>query len=279
MDKKELIMNKYKIILALMIMYSSFSAQDLTNSHKISNSLIFVEKINKKSIISFGTTAIGELSSFQFEYFQSNLSYKRELGKRISIEPAIGLILIKEPAILDFNTYLYGSVAIDYDHRFIKEMNVTHTIEAEYFLPKFNKFGQRYTYEIELETKKSWTDLKIAPFTRFKIYYYHGGNYLNYYDTEGELVARKAPNDIHRWRWHFGFKFKPMRKWTIKCAYFWNEEFNAGFFPNSEINIYNKNKNGIRMPFNSYGAVNLTLIHSVNLINKKNKSNSAVLNH
>lgn len=239
-------------ILALPLM-----AQDLTNNLKLYNTLGITKDINKKASVSVSGTMIGDAITGQFEYFQFGAAYEYKAGKRSVLELGADAIRIKEPGN-EFRKYYRVSASYQYQHKW-QWFQLNHGAEVEYFMPIFSKFQSRWSIESEISTRKSWTGLKIRPFTRFKLYYYQGGSYASYYDEDGDLIAKKSPNDIHRWRWYGGLKLRVMKSVAAKICYFWNEEFNAGLNANSDLNIYNKSKTGIRLPFNSYGALSAAI--------------------
>ena len=246
-------------VLCLMLVFLQFGgyAQDLSNNVKLYNTLGIDYSLNSKDKLSLSGTMIGDAVNGNFEYFQFGLGYTRKLGKKTSVEVGFDAIQIKEPGN-NFKKYYRTSLGLMYQHK-LKWLQLNHGIEAEYFMPAFTKFKSRWSVESEITTRKSWTSLHIRPFTKFKLYYYKGGAYLSYYDEDGDLLAKKSADDIHRWRWFGGIKMRILPSVSAKICYFWNEEFNAGLGTNSDINIYNKSKTSIRQPFNSYGAISTAI--------------------
>lgn len=246
----------FSIAVALLLQFHA-NGQDLSNNVKLYNTLGIDLGLNAKDKLSLSGTMIGDAVNGNFEYFQFGLGYTRKLGKKTSVEAGFDAIQIKEPGN-SFKKYYRGSLGIMYQHK-LQWFQLSHGLEAEYFMPAFTKFKSRYSVETEITTRKSWTGLHIRPFTKFKLYYYKGGAYLSYYDEGGDLLAKKSADDIHRWRWFGGIKMRIHSSVSARICYFWNEEFNAGLGTNSDINIYNKSKTAIRQPFNSYGAISTAI--------------------
>ena len=245
------------VVILLIITGKTLQAQDLSNNLKLYHTLGVSKDLGSRDNLSLSGTMLGDAITAQFEYFQFGLAYSRKVGKRSKIEAGADAIRIKEPGSA-FKKYYRFSASYQFQHKW-HWFQLNHAAEAEYFIPGFSKFQSRWSAESEVTTRKSWTSFKFRPFTRFKMYYYHGGNYLSYYDNDGDLQAKQSPNDVHRWRWYGGVKFRIAKSVNAKICYFWNEEFNAGLRENSDINIYNKSKTAVRMPFNSFGAISTAI--------------------
>jgi hypothetical protein len=257
------------IVFKLLVLISQVVAgQDLTDDQKYFHTYGLQYKLNKKSTISASYTGIAELRNFQFNYHDIGVNFTRDLSKKSELSLGADLIQIKQRETKNFSNYFRSNIEYGYHTRF-KKLALSHELNVEYYVPKFNKFQTRWIYGFDVTYRKSFTSWKIKPYSKFKLYYYGNGKYLDYYDEESNLIARKSPNDIHRWRWYWGFKMKPHKQVSLVVAYFWNEEFNAELFKNSNINIYNKNKDGIRYPYNSFGAINLSLSYNLKFKKKK----------
>ncbi len=249
---------------------NSVFCQDLTDQHKIFHTYGFKYKLNKKTDITTSYTGIGEMKDFHFTYHDVGLNITRDIAKKSKVGVGFDWITIQERDDSNFSNYFRSNVEYALNTRY-KKVDITHEIGAEFYIPKFNKFQYRWIYSFEMTYRKSFTKWKIRPYSKIKIYYYGNGKYIDYYDDERNLIAKKSPNDIHRWRWYTGFKLRPHRQLSIVLSYFWNEEFNAGIFKNSDINIYNKSRTVIKYPYNSYGAINLAFNYTIKT-KKKAKS-------
>lgn len=245
------------VMVTCLMTFATLQAQDLTNNLKLYHTFGVSKDMGSRDKLSFAGTMIGDAVTTQFEYFQVGAAYSRKFGKKSEIEIGADAIRIKEPGS-DFKKYYRLAASYQYHHK-LHWFQLNHALEAEYFIPGFSKFQTRWSAESEVTTRKSWTSFKFRPFTRFKLYYYQGGSYLSYYDDDGDLLAKQSPDDIHRWRWYGGVKFRIAKMVSAKLCYFWNEEFNAGLRDNSDINIYNKSKTAVRMPFNSFGAISTAI--------------------
>ena len=258
------------IILFVLILTRLGKTQDISNDFKSYHTLTLQYKLDKKNRLSLAYTGINDITPYDYNYAQFGLRYRRRLKGKRYINAKLDYISVKQSAMNVFKPFYRMSMGYIVNHR-VKKFLLSNAIYGELFLPRFNKYQMRYIYNLDITYKWDMTDWRIRPYMKFKLYYYSRGNYLNYYSDEGDLVARKAPNDIHRWRWHMGFKLKPSKRFYVTLSYFWNEEFNAKINRNSEINIYNRNKTGVRFPFNSYGALALAMTYKIKHKKKKHE--------
>lgn len=244
------------------------ACQDLTDQIKSFNSFSLDYGLSKKTDISFYYTSIAEFENYKINFNDIGINIKQSINKKSTLTGGLDFISIRQRNTTNFSKYKKLSLEYALRSRFHK-FNVSNELEGEVYIPKFNKFKYRWIYSLDLTYRLNAGKWKIRPFSKFKIYYYSGGNFLDYYDDDGNLAARKAPNDIHRWRWYGGIKFRPFKQTTAVVSFFWNEEFNAGLSRYGNINIYNKDRDGIRYPFNSYGAVSLYLSYTIKIKKQK----------
>lgn len=264
-------MSKLISVVLLCFVGQILMSQDLTDQQKIFQSYSVQYNINKNSSISGSYTGIGELNNFAFTYHDFGLNYTRNISQNSDLSLGVDLIKINQRNTNSFSNYFRTNIEYARQYR-INKFTLSSELNSEVYFPKFNKFQYRIIYSLGATYRWNITKWKIRPYTKFKLYYYGGGKYLDYYDDESNLIARKSPNDIHRWRWYVGLKMRPHKQLSVVISYFWNEEFNASIFENSDINIYNKNKDGVRYAFNSYGAINLSFSYNIKF--KKRKSDS-----
>lgn len=261
---------KNLLIVLLFACYWQFlNAQDFSNNHKIFGTTSIHYKLNKKSRVSVAYTNIYELDQRFTSFNQFGLRYRHRLGLRSYFHLKGDLIRLKQFDSTSFQDH--SKISAAYTHSFrLSKFSLSNGVFAELFLPGFNKYQSRFIYEIGLTYNNKKWPFRLRPYTKFKIYYYQGGNYLSYYDDVGDLIALKAPNDFHRWRWYSGIKFRVLKSLNMSLSYFWNEELNFQLNKNSNINIYNKDKSAIVYPFNSYGAISCSLSYTIKH-NKKSK--------
>jgi hypothetical protein len=255
-------MSKLAIVTCFLLVSHLIIGQDLTNQHKYFNTYGLQYNLNKRSSISSSYTGIGELNNLKFTYHDIGVNFTRSISQKSDISFGVDLIKILQRNTSGFEQYFRTNIEYSHNTR-IKKIAISNEFNAEAYFPKFNKYQYRFIYSLDATYRWNITKWKIRPYSKFKLYYYSGGKYLDYYDNESNLIAKKSPNDIHRWRWYWGLKMKPHKQLSLVVSYFWNEEFNAGLFENSNINIYNKNKNGIKYAYNSYGAINLSLTYTL----------------
>lgn len=240
-------------------------AQDFNSSFKNFYNLGVKYDIKKDLDVSLSYMSIYDTNPFSMTYYSLGLKLDKKLNKKSSINISTDLINVRSVEETGNINKKYFSLEGGYEYRInFGNFTLNDEISLELNFPKFRKFKNRIINNAELIWKTNWTGLKIKPYTTFRLYYYQGGNYLNYYDDEGILIAKKSPNDIHRWRWYGGLKLRIIKNLNANIAYFWNEEFNANFNTNSQINIYNKSKTQIIAPFNSYSGLNISLNYDLN---------------
>jgi hypothetical protein len=238
------------------------SAQDLTDDVKSFSSIIVNHKLNTKSRLSLGYTGITDLNTGNTNYHQIGLTYRYKTSKVGYISTNVDLISIQQRSTSSFKKY--SRFGAGYTHNSsIGRFLIDNDFGGEVFFPKFSKYQYRWIYALDVTYRLNFTKWKIRPYSNLKVYYYSGGDLINYYDDEGDLLALKSPNDIHRWRWYLGVKMRPSKDINVILSYFHNEEFNAGINRFSDINIYNRKKTGIKLPFNSYAGINIALIYNL----------------
>lgn len=249
------------------------SGQDLSDEMKSFSTIIVNQKISNKNKLSLTYSGISDIPSFKYTYHQIGLAFGHKMAKNDWLAVNIDQINILQRNDNSYRNYFRFGMEYSHSKRWSK-FDLDHEFGGEIFLPAFAKYQYRWTYDFSVTYRKSFTKFKIRPFTSFRLYYYSGGNLANYYDNEGELLAIKAPNDIHRWRFYLGFKTRLFKSMNLNVSYMHNEEFNASLNRYSDINIYNRTKTAVRLPFNSYNAIVLSVIYNLKLTKKKKSDNT-----
>ncbi len=246
-------------------------AQDLTDDIKTFTTLNVNYKLSDKTRASISYTGISDLAQAKTNYHQIGLTHRYKITPKSYISSNLDFIKINQRSENTFKNYT--RVGFEYSRNSSwRRFLIGNDLGGEVFFPKFSKYQYRYIYSLDITYRLNFTKWKIRPYSNMKVYYYSGGDLINYYDNESNLMAIKAPNDIHRWRWYLGFKMKPSKNLSLIVSYLHNEEFNAGINRYSDINIYNRKKNGIKLPFNSYDGINLLLSYTLKFKTKGDDS-------
>lgn len=169
----------------------------------------------------------------------------------------------------------------------IKNLNLSHEIEAQVFFPQPEKHRTRFVYNTTLRyaIKKSKTNISANIGT--SIFYYLGGRPIGIYDELGNLTSNSSTNGIHRFRIKGGVSVKPYKKipFTLTLFAIQQWEFNTRLFPNSRLNYtrtipissiqypFNPADFNTAQPFNNYFTLGLSVSYIFKL--KKPKTDGS----
>lgn len=167
-----------------------------------------------------------------------------------------------------------------------KKFRLKQTVEGKFFTPRYQKFQTRLRYGAYFAYRKSDLPWRLRPFVSASVYYYLGGEMLNYGPMEEpidpeegdepiggeagedhediEPVEKEAsPHGLHRAFLRAGVNFKPIKKKyapSITLYYAYSREFNLIGNP---MNVEVRNELGeleeVQLPFNNYGVIGLQL--------------------
>lgn len=152
------------------------------------------------------------------------------------------------------------------------KLRMKNTAQAEWYLPKLPKFGQRLVLTNKWSYYNKRWPLKTSPYIKNQLYYYNGGEPIIYWlpeeeieiDGEGEEIdnIEQAPNGWHRYRFSFGVRYKLSKALALSLFYTRQIEFNTGWSPYRALNVYNKSKTRIKRPFNNYSLFGMSLTYT-----------------
>ncbi|MDC8005274.1 hypothetical protein POV27_14525 [Aureisphaera galaxeae] len=218
-------------------------------------------RFTKKTKLQTGFLSAFNADNYDPFFYQFKLGLDYRFNKRISGKVFYKPILLKGNtegtwrdrfgASLDYRSTLFG-------------LPLRNRITAEGFFPTFNKYQYRFVYYIKLNFKNDFLPLRATPYINYQLYYYLGGNPLDYYDEDGEtLLASNPPNGFHRYRIGAGIRFRAERGLYVTLYYIWQEEFNTTFQDFRQINILNRNQTSIRYPFNDYQVLGVSVSYTI----------------
>ena len=127
---------------------------------------------------------------------------------------------------------------------------MTNTVQLEKYFPTLRKFGSRGVITNKWSySNRSWP-LKLSPYIKQQLYYYQGGEPINYGIPEEDLEEfepededdepeelEQSPNGFHRYRITGGVRMKLAKATCIEPLLYQTIEFNTGFAPYREINV------------------------------------------
>ncbi len=143
------------------------------------------------------------------------------------------------------------------------------TIQAEKYFPRLQKFGARLVFTNKWTFHPGNWPLKMTPYIRNQLYYYQGGDPITYWldeddieiseEGESEEFIRQAPNGLHRYRFTLGVRSKLSKELALSLFFMRQVEFNTGWAPYRELNVYNQSMTRIKRPFNNYSLIGISL--------------------
>lgn len=165
-----------------------------------------------------------------------------------------------EPRAL--NTVQFKSVSLNLKRRdnIGERFRLIQTIEGKFFTPRYQKFQTRLRYGVHFGYRKKNLPLRMRPFVSASVYYYLGGEEVEYESEEDVFEA--APNGLHRAFLRLGVNIKPIKsKWapSITLYYGFNREFNFLFGNPLNVEVGGEEESEVLLPFNNYGVFGLQL--------------------
>ncbi|MCB0646307.1 MAG: hypothetical protein KDC49_06570 [Saprospiraceae bacterium] len=253
---------KHKIVCFIVLLLSisiDTIAQDLAAGDKLMSNFSVGYDLNKKIRIGLQSMTIADRS---LQYLSYGLSGQYQINKRNEISLAADRIQMMDGGRF---SELFHSIQLGYENSInSKTYGLKNGVALESNFPSFRKYKNRVIFSSEFVLKTNFTALRIRPFTEARLYYYHGGKGINYYNPEGDLVITKSPNDFHRYRVYLGIKTRPFKQVHLNIAYFLNREFNSNLFPYSQLNVPNRRGTKTIAPFNNYNGIFTSLSFSIN---------------
>lgn len=166
-----------------------------------------------------------------------------------------------EPGV--FNTVAFHSLNLGLrrDDQIGRNWTISNRFIYQKYFPRFEKYGTRLQYGLRLSYRRGNLPKRLKPFIQGALYYYLDGVPVDYYDEAFEVIENAPPNGLHRMRFRFGARFRPItsnRQLSLVVYYGYNREFNGS---GNDLNFLRPSSSGNRTfttyPFNNYSIVGL----------------------
>lgn len=164
----------------------------------------------------------------------------------------------------------------------IGKIRLINSLAFEYFTRQEIKYRARIIYTIRTQVrkrKKISTNLKIAPYVAFRIYYNMGGNPIKQYQLSSEIIDEKIPYGLHRARVYLGISSRIKSICYLNIYTLFQQEFNTYFSKNHAINTVNPENGKIYRPFINYIAFGISFRYTFRLKTKAKKEFDPEMNN
>ena len=198
---------------------------------------------------------------------QSGLAYQRRFAK-FSLEGGYSFSTIRGSKSNTNYHRAHANISNQWEWGHLKMGN---RIQIEKYFPTLQKFGARGVITNKISYyKKNWV---VRPYIRNQVYYYQGGSPITYWILEdGEdnqeptyTSEENSPDGWHRYRFTAGARIKLKTRLYLTAFFTRQIEFNTGWSPYTELNVYNQSQTRIKRPFNNYSLIGLSLSYTIKL--------------
>lgn len=204
--------------------------------------------------------------SYGLYFMQGNLGFNVRTGKKTDIQLGYKANVLGLSAGSSTNLYnrfyVQGSGRAD-----IFKMLSKHTLTLEWHFPQLRKYRYRAIYTFRYFIDNDFLPWKMKPYIKAQLYYYLDGRSISYYDETGKRIAKKSPNDFHRYRLGAGLYMKPSKQLRLSLYYLWQQEFNTFLTRNRDLNVPSKSGRSIKAPFNNYSVLGISLTWKIKVYN------------
>lgn len=261
---------KTKSLLLIICLTAKLSiAQDLSQDFKNWYILGTNARISPKLTVKFSRLNSYDVEEYRHGFNQTSIGLSKKVNKKWEWGGAYAYSIIhgRKRQI----PYHRLSAFLSQRSKF-GNFRMKNTAQLEWYLPKLPKFGQRLVLTNKWSyTNKKWP-LKTSPYIKNQLYYYNGGEPIIYWlpeeevelDEEGEEIdaIEQSPNGWHRYRFSFGLRSKLNKELALSLFYTRQIEFNTGWAPYRELNVFNKSQTRIKRPFNNYSLFGISLTYT-----------------
>ncbi len=162
-----------------------------------------------------------------------------------------------------FRFILEGTHRIVLDRRYV----LRNSLQFEAHNDQEYRFDQRVILSSRIGLRKRLDFLKVAPSLSYFLFYNIGGAPIRYFNEQGEEIARKPSNGLHRGRIMANFNFKISDPLRLSIYYMNQHEFNLVLSETNKINVLNPNTGRIQRPFNNQHIIGISLSYQLKGLN------------
>lgn len=267
-------MRKLFLAITLVLGLIQIQAQDLSQDFKNWYIGGVNLRITKDATLKLNHLTSFDVAGYKLKFGQSGIAWKQKLNDQWSTEGGYAYNFIKGSE----KTIIYHRAHLNASHRVkIGKLRMTNTVQGEYYFPQLQKFQARGVVTNKWSYYNRHWPLKISPYIKNQVFYYHGGREITYWIPQDELdpelieaseedeFVEQAPNGWHRYRFTAGVRMKLAKPLALSLFCIHQREFNTGWAPYRELNVPNKSGTKIKRPFNNYSLIGLSLIYTLKL--------------
>ena len=264
----------FSILLLIFILNClKVKGQDLSQDQKIWYSSYLFFKVNKKIYVDDYILNGYNAQGHSFSFVQNDLAINYKFNKNLSCFVGMANYFYKWSPIYNQSysgsisklgtiSFIRGSVGLKYKFKFLKNFEMDQTIGFQSYYPSLDKYQSRVIYSNQISFSHKKMPMNITPYAQVGLFYYLNGRPSLYYNEQGDFDGYYSPNGLHRVRYKFGIKFKPIKgntKFGVSLYYCFQKEFNTdimgGNSLNTSRNVPSTMGQTVTNPFNNYNIL------------------------
>jgi hypothetical protein len=265
------------VLLTFLLNCTTVTSQDLTQDQKIWYSTYLFFKINKKMYVDDYLLNGYDANKHTFSFIQNDLTFHYKLKKNFSAYVGFANYFYKwnssynrsysgSISKLGTMSFFRGSLGLKYKFTFLKKFEMDQTLGFQAYYPSLDKYQSRIIYNNQISFSHKKLPLNLTPYAQIGLFYYLNGRPTLYYNDEGDFEGYYSPNGLHRVRYKFGIKFKPIKgntKFGVSLYYSIQKEFNTDILGGHALNASRRTnmetQQEIDNPFNNYNILGIQL--------------------
>lgn len=192
------------------------------------------------------------VNSFKNNFNESAVNLDYEFSKRFSSK--FGVTLMHFPSTSITTNRLW--VRSTFKARVADVINWYNGLQGEHHSENERRFRNRVIYQTRVAPVRRIGSLRLSPSVSYWLYYFNGGDSIQYYDGTGSPLYRRSADGIHRGRFKLNLNSKISQTFSVSLYYLSNNEFNL---TGNKMNVKNYSTGKISRPFNNYQVIGLSV--------------------
>lgn len=261
---------KSQLILIVIFLTHTSKAQDLSEDFKNWFITGVNVRVSKATTLKLNRLNSYDVKGYRAGFNQTSFGAAHRLNKKWEIGGAYAYSTIIGSRTK--TNYHRISAYVSHRKKFGK-FQMKNTVQLEKYFPIQPKFGARAVLSNKWSySNKKWP-LRLSPYVRNQLYFYQGGEPIVYWLPEEEIEVNEegeteefieqSPNGWHRYRFSIGVRAKANKNIALSLFYTKQIEFNTGFAPYRELNVYNRSQTRRKRPFNNYSLVGMSIVYTL----------------
>ena len=244
---------------------SSFAQADWNNWNAAQLNLSITKKLDLK---------LSHLRAFNIsngispDFNQSSVHLNYDLTRKIEL--SAGYIFSGSTSLADGGSRVW--TRLGYKIKIAKVLSWSNSLQGEIHDQAENRYRYRIIWLTRLSPRKRLDFLNLSPSISYNLFYNIGGDPINYYDEDGNVIARQTPDGFHRGRLTLSLNSKISKSFSISVYYMHQQEFNLFSSELRKMNIENPVTGKVARRFDNFNVAGLTLSYDINLYKTKKKN-------